>query len=247
MIVLQAQWMEENRILVIYHMNGATSPAITDADVLVTDEVILHTPSRTGYTFRGWNLVNKGNGENPNSPVVAGSIYQDLAATDARFIILEAQWEAREYEVNYDVNDDGDFTNPANPQTISPKTVYWNDNGLVPPGVGDPRRDHYVFMGWNTEPLGMGTSVYAGTTYAQLAVSDNVDEITLYAKWIKERTYLVRYNLNGGSQPGTPITNKTLSDPSEKVPLLPEPVPPAGYKFTHWNVSVNGSKTGVGP
>ncbi|MCL1846468.1 MAG: InlB B-repeat-containing protein [Coriobacteriia bacterium] len=241
-IVLQAQWVEEGRILVIYYMNGATSPVIPDVDVLLTDYVDFPAPTRTGHAFIGWKVINDGFGGTGGTYAAGTSTaqYQDLAAIDASFIILEAQWTANTYTVSYDKNDEGGLV--ASPYG-SPKTgVLWDENGLVPPDAGDPLWLRQVFMGWNTEADGSGTSVYNGTTYAQLAGVDTVDSVVLYAQWLEERTYLVRYDTNGGIP--SAFTDKVVY--FDEDDLLPPTDPTrTGFDFSGWSVSDNGSKAGV--
>ena len=242
-IVLQAQWMEENRIIVKYHLNGATSPSsMADVDVAVTDLVDLPSLTKTGFTFGGWRLANDGAGNSSGSAIEGSPQYQDLAAQDAQFIILEAIWTPKTYIVNYDKNDLEETPSPYG----SAKTgVTWSQNGLVPPdGVGNPTWNHHVFIGWNTSPTGNGVATYEGTTYSQIVNGvDSTSSVTLYAQWIEESTYTVVYDANGGTP--SSIASKTVYLDDDD--LLPSVVmaPPTGYDFACWNVTANGTKAGV--
>jgi len=241
-ITLRAQWRPADTIQVIYHLNGATSPtSLDDQTVLSTDVVVqLPQPIRPGFTFQGWKVVNNGHGDALPGVVSENQVYGPLAlknGTYATFIILEAQWTPNTYTVNYNGN--------GATWSAAPKTgVHWEDNGFTPPAEGNPTRTGYVFMGWKTSNVeGQGVAANAGTTYSVLADGDDqIASVTLYAQWQAERTYFVRYDVNGGSPA---ISDKTgvLFGQSN---LLPEtPTPPAGYAFSGWKVTYNGSKNGV--
>ncbi|MDR0861186.1 MAG: InlB B-repeat-containing protein [Oscillospiraceae bacterium] len=241
-ITLKAQWLDIKKILVIYHLNGATSPTvIPNAEYPIEDFVssmivTLPTTTRTGYTFGGWTVVNNGAGVNTGI-TVSNQTYETLAAENAQFIILEAQWTPKLYTVNYDNN------GGANPVGTSKSNVLWSQNGLVPPDTGEPKWLHNIFMGWNTAADGSGASVYNGTPYSQLVSDDSVSEVKLYAQWQAEPTYQVRYETNGGEPSSIAAMTVHLGD-KDLLPPSP-PTPPTGYDFSTWSVSANGTKSGV--
>jgi uncharacterized repeat protein (TIGR02543 family) len=242
-ITLKAQWMEVSKILVIYHLNGATSPAsIPNAEYpieeLINDMLVaLPEPTRIGYAFGGWKVVNNGAGVSGGT-VEAGQMYKDLAAESAQFIILEAQWTPKQYTIHYNNNDS------VGSATASSKAgVLWPQNGLVPPESGEPSRSNFVFMGWNTDRGGAGVSVYNGTPYSQLVSNDGVASVELFAQWQEEPTYQVRYETGGGTPSSIPPKTVHLGGAG----LLPDQslTPPTGYNFSAWSVSGNGTKSGV--
>lgn len=250
-IVLQAQWIPEGQKTVIYHTNGGSPAAIADA-VLESGNTLINFPAvtRTGFTFTGWKIADKGDGSSDAVLYDAGKNdirFTDVSAASADFMILEAQWTANKYQVRYDKNDGGDHQG-----AYDTKIVLWDENGLTPPpNHGNPTRMGYLFMGWNTEQDGLGVSAYVGTAYSQLAENDGQAEVTLYAQWAPERTFSVKYNTNGGT-PSSPVSdkqevylgsNKLLPRDNDDQPIIM--TPPAGYTFSGWSVSYNGSKTGV--
>ena len=239
-ITLKAQWKKDDEILVIYHLNGAESPgAIPNQLVWASDEVVGQPVAvRSGYTFDGWKVSNKGDGTAGSGVIVEHSTYQDLAAPSATFIILQAQWTAKNYTVSYHLNGG---TSTAIPNKTG---VGWSQNGLLP--TTEPTWAGHIFMGWNTNIGGSssgGITAYAGSPYSQLVENDSTNSVTLYAQWAAASTYQVRYDTNGGSP--TTITNKIVY--LDDFSLLPasNPTPPTGYNFAAWSVSDNGTKTGV--
>ena len=241
-ITLQAQWVEEERICVIYYMNGSEVPFfLPDIDCYPSDDVIFPNAQRTGYIFDGWKIINNGSGAPGGTypPLTPNQRFADLGAPAVHFIILEAQWTPITYTVHYDLNDGSGTTAYGTPKT----GVRWYQNGLIPPQAGNPTWPHHIFLGWNTDPDGNGETVYVGSTYAQLAEEDTVPEITLYAQWMEEKTYFVSYDTNGGTPAGIDDKHGVYLDSAGLLP--PSPTPPAGCGFTGWSVSYNGTKTGV--
>jgi len=129
-------------------------------------------PTRTGYTFVGWNTSPNGNGMSYDP----GATYTDNAD-----ITLYAQWTAHTYTVIYNVNGGtGVFENQTKTHDIE-----------LTLRSAKPTREGYAFMGWNTLVDGSGTSYASGGRY-----TDNVG-VTLYAQWAKE--YTITYDANGGT------------------------------------------------
>ncbi|MBR3174859.1 MAG: InlB B-repeat-containing protein [Oscillospiraceae bacterium] len=160
--VLYAQW------------NSSTSTA----------EVTLPTPTRPGYTFKGWA------GDSSAGSGVTGS-YRPTGD-----VTLYATWEINTYFVSYNAN--GGSGAPANQikthgitLNLSAKvptrtnssaggyTVTLNPNGgsVNTSSLTAERTTSYTFRNWNTAINGSGTSYEPGAGYTA-----NVDLI-LYAQW----------------------------------------------------------------
>ena len=241
-ITLQAQWASESeKWVVIYHTNGSTNPVSLPNDTLHSNLELIKMPviAKAGYAFGGWDIENNGAGVSYPGPFSGLTFSSPEISNTEYFVILAAKWTSKTYTVNYKLND-GTST------FGTPRTgVLWEQIGLVPAPDGTPERTGYLFMGWNTLPDGDGKYVFAGDSYASLVNVDTKMDTTLYAQWMAERTYFVRYDLNGGSS-STPILDKTgvLLATSNLLPV--EAIfPPLGFEFSSWAVSFNGTKQGV--
>jgi len=121
------------------------------------------TPSRTGYTFNGWNTKADG----------TGTTYQassTFSMPDAN-VTLYAKWTPTDYTITYNL--DGGTNDSNNPvkYTIESDTIT----------LANPTKTGYKFFGWYGEST-FSTQV---TTIAKGSTSDK----TLYAKWAKIYEY----------------------------------------------------------
>lgn len=126
-------------------------------------------PTRTGYTFNGWNTKSDGTGTNYSS----GGTYSSNSA-----LTLYAKWTINTYTVSYNAN--GGSSTPSSQTKNYGSTI--NIAGAI-------TRTGYTFGGWNGSD---GVHYSAGAPY-----SGNYN-LTLTAGWIIN-TYTVSYNANGGS------------------------------------------------
>jgi len=98
-------------------------------------------------------------------------------------------------------------------------------------------RTEYTFGGWNTEADGSGDSY---TDMASIQDLGNANtEVTLYAQWIPDPAFYVRFNSNGGT--GSMETQRIRIGSSEnlnKNTYLYE-----GYIFKEWNTKADGTGT----
>ena len=96
----------------------------------------------------------------------------------------------------------------------------------------EPTRDGYTFTGWNTAADGSGTSYAGDDTYTL----PNSGTDTLYAQW-QINTVGLTYDPRGGSgEPG----DQTGDAASDVTVSTTEPTR-AGYSFTGWNTTADGS------
>lgn len=212
-LTLYAQWTAMNNG-VSYNANGGTG-APTGANYNYGDPVTVSStsPSRTGYTFTGWNTAANGSG----TPYSATDVFNMPNGA----VVLYAQWTATNYAVDYDPNGGAG----------APGTTNHGYNSTVTVSAVLPSRNGYDFQGWNTEAVGTGTGRASSSTFTMPA-----SNVTLYAQW-SLATYTVYYNANGGSgniaaQPGRYNSTITLSN---STPTRP------GYTFNGWNTAPNGS------
>lgn len=117
-------------------------------------------PTRTGYSFTGWN----------NSSISNGALYQPgqtVGGLPDQSIVWYANWKANTYTVSYDAN--GGNNAPGSQTKTYGVTLRLSS--------AKPTRTNYVFKGWGTS-AGATTVVYtAGANYMANA------SVTLYAIW----------------------------------------------------------------
>jgi len=166
-------------------------------------------PTRTGYTFSGWNTKSDGSGTN----YASGGNYTGNAA-----LTLYAKWTAITYTITYKSN----YTGGAADQTQS-KT--YGVNATIK-AANTFSRTHYSFKTWNTAANGSGSTVAAGSTYSTNAA------LTLYAQW-QIITFQVTYNANGGS--GAPAAQTKNS--GTNITLSKTAPSRTGYTFLGWAMS----------
>lgn len=165
------------------------------------------TPTRTGYTFAGWNTKSDGTGTN----YAAGANYTANAA-----VTLYAKWTANTYTISYNAN------NGSGTMSNQTKT-YGTDLTLR---ANTFTRTGYNFKNYNTAANGSGTSYSSGGKYTANTAA------TMYAQWTIQ-TYTISYNANGGT--GAPASqtktyNVALTLSSTKPTRT-------GYNFLGWGTS----------
>lgn len=150
---LYAHWTRKT-VDVGYAANGGTGHTDKITYELGT-EYKANTPSRTGYTFKGWfmeseciNLINAG-----------ATVESETNHT------LYAKWEANQYTVTFNAN--GGTVSQS-----SKSVIYDGTYGELP----TPSRTGYTFDGWYTVSTG-GSKVTSGTS---VKITNNQ---TLYAQW----------------------------------------------------------------
>ena len=212
-VTLYAKWTL-NSYTVTFNKNGGdtdASPGSKTANYGGNVGTLPTAPSKTGYTFAGWNTAANGSGT---------SFIATTAVTGN--ITVYAQWTINSYTVTFNKNG-GDTE--ASPGT---KTANYGGNvGTLPTA---PTRVGHTFAGWNTAADGTGTSFVATT-----AVTGN---ITVYAQWTIN-SYTVTFNKNGGDTEASPGT-KTATY-GGNVGTLPTALGKTGYTFAGWNTAADGS------
>jgi uncharacterized repeat protein (TIGR02543 family) len=213
-LTLYAQWIDNALVrTLIFNANGGTvSP---ESKTVACNAAVgeLPVPTRSGYTFAGWNTAQDGNG----SSYTAATVY-----TQTGNLTLYAQWIDNALARTLIFNANGGTVIPAS------KTVACNA------AVGElpaPTRSGYTFAGWNTAQNGSGTAYTAATVYTQTG------NLTLYAQWTGN-TYTLCFIANGGT---VNPTSKTVTS-NTAVGTLPTPTR-SGYTFAEWNTAQNGSGT----
>jgi uncharacterized repeat protein (TIGR02543 family) len=214
-ITVYAQWTA-NTYTVNFRLNDGTETAYAEKTVTVPAATVTDfpaNPSRSGYSFGGWNTQANGSG----TPFTT-------ATTVSASITVYAQWTANTYTVNFRMND-GTETVHALKTVTAPATT-------ITDFPANPSRSGYSFGGWNTQANGSGTPFTTATIVSA--------SITVYAQWTAN-TYTVNFRLNDGSEAAH--AEKTVTVPATTVTDFPANPSRNGYSFGGWNTQANGSGT----
>ncbi len=161
---LYAVW-ELNSYTVSYSANGGSGAPSSQTKYYGTTLVLSSTvPTRTGYTFNGWNTNSGGTG---TSYAAGGNYTANAAAT------LYAQWTQITYTISYDAN--GGSGAPSN------QTKYYGTTLTLSSTV--PTWSGYTFKNWNTASGGTGTSYSSGASYTSNAAATMWAQWTMLAPW----------------------------------------------------------------
>ena len=153
--------------------NGSLSNATVNYDV--TQNVILPTPTRNGYSFVGWYSDSQFGGDKITS-ITEGSI------GNKEFF---AKWEIISYLITYNTNN-GNLSNAPVNYNISQTVI-----------LPTPTRDGYEFIGWYSDSQFSGDMI---TSITEGSIGDK----EFFARW-RKITYLISYNTNEGSLSNAPV------------------------------------------
>lgn len=201
---------------VSYNANGGSgAPAAQTKWYGETLTLQSDTPTRTGYTFAGWNTKSDGTGTNYAK---SGSYIANTAAT------LYAKWTANTYAVTFYGNGNTGGSTAAQTKTYG-VSLTLRTNGFTKTG--------YTFKGWATSATG-SVAYTNGASYTGNAALD------LYAVW-QVNTYSVTYDANGGS--GAPATQTKTYNVTLK--LSSSAPTRTGYAFKGWATTQAKANSGT--
>lgn len=166
-VTLYAVWKIKTYTIAYNANGGANAPMAQTKEYGKSINIAASTPSRTGYTFKGWSTTENG----------SVSYNPDSEYNKNENIVLYAIWELQTYSISYNAN--GGSGAPSG-QT---KTYGVN----VTLSSTKPTRSGYTFLGWSTSSTG-GVIYNAGATYTTNA------NITLYAVWKLNTYYTQAFN-----------------------------------------------------
>ena len=204
--------------------NGGSYRGKTDiyeaGDFLSNEQIKLGIPTRTGYTFDGWDIHGSGRVNTDNKKYYMG--YNDTT--------LVAQWKPNEYNLNFDYNKPHDAAADITGNDITTKKVsYTKTVGELP----SPALKGYTFTGWQDEN---------GKTYTEDTVYNVLGDTTLYAQW-RKNDYTITFDYN--CAPGDAITGNEVKSKGAvygyAVGELPQPHI-TGKVFGGWYREDNGKR-----
>lgn len=214
--VLYAKWTAIDYTLSYDANGGSDAPIAANSNVGLDVVVSATVPTRTGYTFLGWNTLIGATG----TDYAAGANFRMGAANS----VLYAKWQGDPFTLNYNSNGGS---------TLSPSSEARSAGSVENISASTPIKTGFTFAGWNTAVNGGGTNVSAGAAFTMPG-----SNVTLYAKWTALASG-VTYNANGGS--GVPAAaNYTFGD---TVTVSTSEPTRNGFTFLGWNTLANGNST----
>lgn len=136
-------------------------------------------------------------------------------------------WESENYTVIFNAN--GGTGTMANQIIRENETISLSANTF--------EKENEIFDGWNTEPDGSGTQYTDKQVVTNLASIN--ESITLYAQWVQDVPYSVRFNSNGGTgtMPNQEFVYGTAQNLSNNTFTNENGI------FMKWNTKPDGSGT----
>ncbi|MCI1901646.1 MAG: InlB B-repeat-containing protein [Bifidobacteriaceae bacterium] len=214
-----------------YDMNGGDG-SIDSVEVAEnsTATVTSEVPTRTGYSFEGWNSTKTGSGTTYTAAQVV-TLNEDLT--------LYAQWKQIAHTLTYD----------ANGGTGSVAAQVGNGDVTLADFTG-MSRDGYTVVAWLSQK-DTGDAYKPGDSF------DLTQDTTLYAYWVKDLDFV--WQANGGAgdggetsvQTSVAITSERTATPKSstgwawvlvyKYQGIDNPFSRDGYQFRSWNTKADGS------
>lgn len=237
---LTARWIEKEKTVITYELNGGSinnsTVALTqeftqtEKDELSFSEAILtDIPVKDGYFFVGWLL--SATDESSCDGVTLNGYY----GTD---YTLTAQYTEREsIQITYDLNGGTGLENLT--ETIAQSTADETTANLILPETV-PTKEGYVFVGWLCN---MDNGIYKAGTTAECAFDQQTVKFT--AQW-EETEYTIDfiYDTDGGTITSTDYTQSVqllaMANTAEAVEL--PSVSKDGYFFKYWKLSNNDTE-----
>ena len=176
-ITLYAKWTAKT-VTITWNPNGGSVSTTSSSYTYDGATVTLPTPTRTGYTFKGWYTAASG-GSKING--IGGSNTKPTAN-----VTYYAQWTANTYAITY--KDQGGATFSGTHASGYPTTHTYNTATTLK----SPTKTGYTFGGWYT------SSACTGTALTSLTATGYTANITLYAKWTAN-SYTITYKDKGGA------------------------------------------------
>lgn len=217
---LYAQWIQQLSITFNANGTGVTGlPSTITVDYNAATAIPSSAPTRTNFTFKGWNTAVNGSG----TSYTAGQSIAHLTTN----LPLYAQWEAYPV-VTYNANSG---TGAPSADTVAP--------GVYNIKTGTPTRTGYVFGGWTPTQNSTANGLYSyNATISGSQRSMNVtSNVTLYALWNPVVTYSAGTKPSGAKDEiaNMPSTTTYTVAYNGTHTVLTTPTPTlTGYTFGGW-------------
>lgn len=169
--VLKTRWK-----LVEYRVTFDDPTLLAITYTVESDTIKLPTRTRKGYTFLGW-LISEDTGFLAMDE--GRNVVQEIPKGTTGNMKLVAQWQANQYTLKYNSN--------GGTGTMDVQTLNYNEVIKLP--ANQFTRTNYLFVQWNTQADGRGTT-YADEQEIRNLTAEPNGSITLYAQWKPAKTAL---------------------------------------------------------
>lgn len=233
-----------------YDANGGTGAPKSESksdpkDSSATFTVSSTTPTRDGYTFKGWNTDPSGNG-------TAYEAGKTISVAYGSTTTLYAQWEEKsapgpnpptdllETKLIYNAN-------AADAVNVDPAVVTQNvargEKAQFIVTSDKPTRPGYTFAGWSIIPD--AEVAYNPDSVVEVEAGA---EMILYAVWVKNVKLEIIYNGNADGVQNIPGPDVEWVEPNGSFvfTIANGPTRP-GYRFVEWNSADNGTGDSIKP
>ena len=141
-VIIQAQWVFAKVKLTI-DVNGGTTTQDVVSSVTMNSPATLIEPTKTGYSFAGWEITS-------GTAVLNGNTI-NISTTD---VTVRAKWAIKSYTVSFNSNGG---------TSVSNQTVQYGSTATQP---SNPTRTGYTFQGWtlNGNAFSFGTPITQNIT-----------------------------------------------------------------------------------
>ena len=158
---------------ITYNANGGNGAPAADYKCYGIDKTLSSTvPTRTGYTFNGWNTEQNGSG----TSYAKGATYSANASAT-----LYAKWNLVNYSISYTLNGGSVTGNPTS-YNVTTNTFTLNN----------PQKTGYTFAGWT------GSNGNSPQATGSINKGSTTGDKTYTANWTPIN-YTITYDLAGGT------------------------------------------------
>lgn len=251
-VTFKANWTA-NTYTVSTVTNSADTANITRKSFTYNTADSIANPTKTGYTFTGWNISGMDDkssvtgatidhysgttssnltkfGSASTASAIFGPYFKNLRSTSGE-VTLTATWSANHYSVSYDPNG-GVFNSDTNNATSATYDVAFN--------VTTPIRHGYNFAGWTITVVDTSadnspaaqTANYPNTRTDSFSNLTPVDgySVRFTANWVAS-THTISYLYNNPTK-----ANDTATFTYNNIHNVANPTR-MGYTFNYWNIS----------
>jgi len=225
-VTLSAQWKAVDVVIGFVQTEEEEAlPANTISDVDFSGSITMKPAGTfyvTGKTEAAWIIDGKEYELDTNyaisdfvtNQMINAAEYDSETNTKTVTVKAVAKWDVNKYSLVFDKNAPAGKTAEDVTGTMATRTVSHGDAVELPENTY--ALEDYLFKGWNTEPNGTG-AFYAdeATIPGEVVIGD----ITLYAVWKAEPTYVIEFNKSetdavaGDNSKGS--IDQVLSDPED--------------------------------